>query len=332
LTDHATCSSVAFADFTGPRFDLSQIVRISEFETDQRPTNHPQRYLNLKFGGYLVSYQSITTVLHSPTESLSALEYAIEVARFFDAHLHVVSAGIDSTDPGFYYAGAHAIAVQQNLENAQHDANEIEKLVTSRLEREDVKWDVQSITMMVNGVRPFLEEHMRFYDLAVMPLPYGDQRTQIDTTVFEACIFDADIPVLVVPETANWHHPPKRVLIAWDSGSEALAASRAAIPFAKNATTSEICMIAPPRTGPDRSDPGGKLAQLLARSGAKVEITISARTCDSIAEQLLQRAIETDVDLIAMGAYGHSRLREAVMGGVTRTMLRKATQPVLMAH
>jgi nucleotide-binding universal stress UspA family protein len=74
------------------------------------------------------------------------------------------------------------------------------------------------------------------------------------------------------------------------------------------------------------------LAQALARLGAKVQISISAAKHGDIAAQLLQNAHESNADLLVMGGYGHSRLREAVLGGVTRSMLRQADIPVLLAH
>ncbi len=279
----------------------------------------------------MMSYKSISTVIFD-TEGSDALEWAIQAARAWDAHLHVVCVGVDSTDPGFYYAGAQAIAVQQNLELAQDTAIDLEAKTRARLGAEEIAWDVEAVTMMTSGLEPFLANHMRFSDLAILPLPFRKDGAHTDVIIFEACIFGADIPVLVVPEGASWTEPMSRIMIAWDDGAEALRATRAAMPLCLSASETEICVIDPPVTGANRSDPGGRLAQVLARSGANVEITISARLRSSIADQLVRRARETDVDLIVMGAYSHSRLREAVLGGVTRTMLQSATVPVLLAH
>jgi len=124
----------------------------------------------------------------------------------------------------------------------------------------------------------------------------------------------------------------QRVMIAWDDGAEALAAARAAAPLVGSADVTDICLINPPQHGIDRSDPGGRMAQMLTRKGAKVEVTVSAQRQYDVASQLLSRARETAADVLVMGGYGHSRLREAVLGGVTRTILRQAHLPVLMAH
>ena len=279
-----------------------------------------------------MSYASIALFLHDPMTHEGVLDFAIEAARGWGAHLHVVCAGVDMTDPGFYYAGAQAVAVQENLEVAEDAARQLDAQVRGRLEREEIPWDLETVTVMHNGLSPFLGDHMRFFDLAILPAPYGAGRSAVDVAAFESCLFAADLPVLVVPEGVEWSGSPRRMMIAWDDGAEALAAARAAAPLASAAERTEVVVIDPPLQGRERSDPGGRLAQKLARAGAKVEVTVAARTCPDIADQLQRQARETAADLIVMGAYGHSRLREAVIGGVTRSMLRSAALPILMAR
>jgi len=279
-----------------------------------------------------MSYSSIATILHNPQADPTAFDFAIGFARRHDAHLHVLCTGVDETEPGFYYAGAHAIAVQQNIEVAQEEADKLETFARARLAPEDIKWDVQSVTVMPGGLDPFLADHMRFYDLVILPAPHQGANDRVDAMSFEACLFGADLPVLVVPQGANTSGYLDTVQIAWDDGSEAMAATRAAKPIITAAKTSTITIVDPPIHGPNRSDPGGKLANFLASKGAQVDVAIHARTQPSIAAQLLARAVENGVDLIVMGGYGHSRMREAILGGVTRDMLRHTTLPVLMAH
>lgn len=279
-----------------------------------------------------MTYTSIATILHNPEADRAALDFAVAFARRHDAHLHVLCAGVDGTEPGFYYAGAHAIAIQQNFEVTQEAANLLETFAKTRLASEDIKWDVQSVTVMPGGLDPFLADHMRFFDLVILPAPHQGAQDRTDAMAFEACLFGADIPVLIVPQTANTLADLQDIQISWDDGTEAMAAARAAMPLIKTATKTTIAIIDPPVHAADRSDPGGKLATYLARNGAKVDVAIHARSQPSIAAQLLGRATENGVDLMVMGGYGHSRMREAILGGVTRDILRLTTLPVLMAH
>ncbi len=279
-----------------------------------------------------MTFKSIATYIQNSEGDQQALEFAIDAARKWGAHLHVVAAGINSIDPGYYYAGAPIVAAQQNLINAQGTAREIEKVVRDRLEAEDINWDVETVTLLTSSIEHFLLDHMRFFDVAILPLPYSPNCSHLDVIAFEACLFGAGIPIILVPTDKRSEIPSSRIMIAWDNGSEALAASRAALPIATEVELSEICVIDPSRFGSDRSDPGGRVAQMLARSGARVEITVAAKMHSDVTMQLLQRANETGAEMIVMGAYGHSKLHQAVLGGVTRSMLKNANLPLLLAN
>ncbi len=120
--------------------------------------------------------------------------------------------------------------------------------------------------------------------------------------------------------------------MAWNESVEALAAIRAAMPLLEAAELVNIAIIDPPSHAPDRSDPGGALAEMLARHGITADVSVIARTMPRISDVLARHAADQEADMLVMGAYGHSRLREAILGGATRNMLEQADRPVLMAH
>ncbi len=120
--------------------------------------------------------------------------------------------------------------------------------------------------------------------------------------------------------------------MAWNESDEAMRAARASLPFIAKASETDITIIDPPRHGKGRSDPGGSLACYLNRHGAKSEISIVARSEPKISDTLIRRSREAGVDLLVMGAYGHTRMREAIIGGATRHMLEHSEVPILMAH
>lgn len=279
-----------------------------------------------------MTYSAIATVLHTTDPSNAALEAAISFARKHSVHLHVLCLGIDHTEAGYYYAGAQAFAIQQNFERAQGVAEEVQTIAKARLDGEDIKWDTQAMTVLPGGLTTLLSDTMRFFDLMFLRTPYQTESDDIDRQIFETCLFKAGAPVLIVPEGADINCAFERVMIAWDDGQQALASVRAARPLITQADLAEITIVDPAPHGPDRSDPGGRLAAYLARAGASADIVIMARTLPSVAAQLLQSATDRQMDLIVMGAYGHSPLREAILGGATRDMLRNAKVPILMAH
>lgn len=109
----------------------------------------------------------------------------------------------------------------------------------------------------------------------------------------------------------------KKILIAWNQSNEAMASVRRALPLLQAAESVEITVIDPSPNGPERSDPV-TLGQMLTRHGVKAEISVLARTQPLISDILNRRATEIGADMVVMGAYGHSRFRQAILGGAAR--------------
>ena len=166
----------------------------------------------------------------------------------------------------------------------------------------------------------------------VLPLPYGKGRGAELEPVVEGAMFDGNAPVVVLPDGCDCSARPGRVVLGWNESAEALRAFKAALPLLQQADAVHVAVIDPPTHGPNRSDPGGALAQWLARHGVKAEIDVLSKTLPRISDVLMRHVGDVDADMVVMGAYGHSRFREAILGGTTRTMLEAARVPVLMAH
>jgi len=172
----------------------------------------------------------------------------------------------------------------------------------------------------------------RYADLVVLPLPYGKARGVEDEAVTEAALFEGMAPVLIVPPSGMKTIEPRRIIVAWNQTREALVAARRAMPFLRQAEMVQIVVIDPPTHGAERSDPGGLLCQLLVRHGVRAEVSVLAKTLPRVSEVLARQARDLDAELLVMGAYGHSRFREAILGGTTRDMLEHAEVPVFLAH
>jgi nucleotide-binding universal stress UspA family protein len=111
-----------------------------------------------------------------------------------------------------------------------------------------------------------------------------------------------------------------------------MSAIRSALPLLKEAEATNIVVVDPPKHSSDRSDPGGELSQMLARHGVKPEISVIAQTMPKTSAVIARHCEDQEADLLVMGAYGHSRFREALLGGATRDMLETCAIPVLMHH
>jgi len=282
-----------------------------------------------------MAYKSILTVITSPANAAAQLDAGITFARSHDAHLDVLCLGIDRVQTGYYYVGAAPIApimVQETLDQAGKDAHAVEAAVRARLAAEDIRWAVDTAIAQLGAFGGEVGRLARFADLVLVPQPYGKNAAPEQEAILEAALFDGRAPALVLPADQPNATYGKRVVIAWNQSDEAMAAIRAALPLLKTASLVDVAVIAPPSHGPERSDPGGILSQYLARHGVRAEVSVLARTLPRVSEQICRHVGDIGADLVVMGAYGHSRFREAVLGGTTRDMFEIAPVPVFTAH
>ena len=279
-----------------------------------------------------MAYKSVAVVLTDETLMMPALERAIAIAGAHDAHLDVLTLGVDRSSAGYYYAGASAMVLEQTISRAQEEANAILAAVRTRLSATDLRWSCDAEVAQLVDLTRRVAQRIRFSDLAVLPQPYGEQRGVELEPVTEACLFEGSVPAIIMPDTDAVPASPNRILIGWNESAEAMSAVRAALPLLKAAENVHVVVVDPPTHGPTRSDPGGLLSQYLARHGVRVEIDVLSKTLPRVADVLMRPAVDISADMMVIGAYGHSRFREAVFGGATRNLLEKSTVPLFMAH
>ncbi|KGJ09242.1 universal stress protein [Paracoccus sphaerophysae] len=279
-----------------------------------------------------MGYKTILTVITQPGQT-AQLDAAVALARREAAHLDVFCLGVDHTQTGYYYAGASAYVFQEAIDRAMASAEALETEVRGHLGAQDIRWSAESAVAQMGGVGALIAQRARFADLVVLAQPYGEGAAPDAEAVVEAALFDGSCPVLILPHgQSDVAGIGRRVIVAWNQSDEALTAIRRALPILKSADLVEITVVDPSPHSPEGSDPGGALCQMLTRHGIKAEVVVLAKTLPTVSEVLNRRAAETGADLIVMGAYSHSRLREAIMGGATRHMLERAKVPVLMAR
>lgn len=282
-----------------------------------------------------MAFKSILTILTNPTDAELAISSAAKLARSQDAHLDVLVLGVDRTQVGYSYIGSGAVLMQVGIDRAEADARALETAANAALAEEsgDLRYSVEAVVTQLGALTDLVASRSRFADLVVLPRPYGPGIGTEAEAVVEAALFEGKAPVLVLPAKGLGENVvPKRIVVAWNQSSEAMAATRLALPFLKAADAVNITVIDPPTQGEERSDPGGMLCQLLVRHGVHAEVSVLARSLPRISDVLARHVWDQNADMLVMGAYGHSRFREAILGGATRNMLEKAEVPVLMAH
>lgn len=261
------------------------------------------------------------------------LALAAELARRHEAHLtglFVIDVPLPVIAAGDGGGAALAALMDRMREDALAAAATVEAAFRDRLRRDGLAGEWR----LAEGSAPALVTmHARYADLAVLGQqdPDGDQPDA--GAIVEAVLFSSGRPVLVVPYAGRFETLGQRVLIGWNASGEAARAVNDALPLIAAAETATVLAVNP-RGGVDGhgEEPGADIARHLARHGVAVRVEHTDSGGLREGDVLLNRAAELSADLLVIGAYGHSRLREMVLGGVTRTLLQQMTLPVLMAH
>lgn len=279
-----------------------------------------------------MAYKSLLTIMTETQGAEAALAQMAALAEAQDAHAEAVCLGVDRSQTGYYYAGANALILQETLSRANAEADDLLAFAQDYLGKSGIRWSAENGVAQIADIGRHVAHRARFSDLVVLPHPYGEDRGAEAEPIIEAAMFEGHAPVLVVPTDKQPFTVPQNIMIGWNESVEAMRAVRRALPFLKQAELVRIVVIDPPRHGPDRSDPGGMLSQMLSRHGVKCEIDVLSKTMTRVSDILNRHATDTASDLIVMGAYGHSRFREAILGGATRNMLEQSAVPVFLAH
>jgi nucleotide-binding universal stress UspA family protein len=173
--------------------------------------------------------------------------------------------------------------------------------------------------------------HARYADLAILGQADPDN-PPVGADVVQTVLLNSGRPVLVVPFIGT-ESVGRRALVAWNAGREAARAVNDALPLLVRAEKVTVLAINPRHGIAGEGDvPAADIALHLARHGVQAEAAYTVAEDIGVGDMILSRAAELGADLIVMGGYGHSRAREFVLGGATRTLLRHMTAPVLLSH
>jgi len=271
------------------------------------------------------------TVIVDNTGERRAAKVAAELARVNEAHLTGIALAVDPMVPVYtvaapiptdFIVAAHEQGVEEaKAALAAFDAIGSAAGVTteSRL-AESISGDFSSVIQ--NAI---------LTDLAVVGQDDPDHQQPFRAALIEALLFQAGLPTLLVPYTGAREFQADKAVIAWNGSAQAARAVRAAMPLLAMAKSVLVAMVdegAPP----PGVEQGVDIGAYLARHGLKVEVRTIANAHEGAGQALLNLAVDEEATWLVMGAYGHSRIRQFLLGGVTRHVLGRATIPALLAH
>lgn len=219
------------------------------------------------------------------------------------------------------------------LGRARQEAESERKKVEARLGQSGKPFELRTAEALSRDLGRVAAVHARYADVAVMTRPSDGPGADLREEVIEGVLFHSGRPALIVPPGWTGSAIGKRIVVAWDASREATRALSEAddiLEFAEAVTV--LTVDAKPKMFGHGDQPGANIAAHLTRRGLPAEV----RNVDSMGRSaslaILDEATALGADLVVMGGYAHSRLRELVFGGATRELLRTATVPLLMAH
>jgi len=278
-----------------------------------------------------MAYKTILLHLDGTERDDAALGLALQLAAQEQAHLTALHV-IHPFSPGLGVYGDAAGGVIAEIERnyrdqAQAAADASLQAAEQRAQKADVPFEWRLEVGMADEIVPV---QARYADLTITG--------QVDPDSTDAprrrglaiqLVMDSGRPILVVPYAGKFAALGKRILVAWNGSREAARAVHDAMPFLRRADLVSVLSI-----NPSQADhiAGFDISNQIARHGGKAEAVRTVSGDVSVGDLLLSEAADLDADMIVMGAYGHSRLRELILGGASRHILECMTVPVFMSH
>lgn len=278
-----------------------------------------------------MTFKTLLTVT-GPNQGESDLKLAAGLCEQIGAHLSVLVLELAAPPSGGAYA---AVVSPAWLEERQAEVQRLKKRISAVgafLSTSPVSADLSDDYPDTAWADEVIGRRARYADLTILGPDLLTSPTLRDK-VIQGALFSSGKPVLLVPEGAQPTLKPKRILVAWDARLESSRAVRESLDMLKSAEQVHLVVVDPIEDEFHHgAEPGADAATYLARHGVKVTVERLPSANHSVADVLRQHAGDVAADLMVMGAYGHSRLRERIFGGVTKSMLEGQSLPVLMAR
>lgn len=274
--------------------------------------------------------KDILVQLDSAAAAGPRLELACELALRFEAHLTGLYVDPELILPAF----AEVPAGPMLIDSLEKEIDERARAAQASFEAVRERTGVSAEWRRVQGYAPgCVVSHARYADLVIVGQGGDEDPLSLCDGVADTVLMESGRPVMVVPWIGVSAKPGRRVMVAWNASREATRALHDALPFLEAAESVEVVTVNPAKADEYEGDvPGVYICAHLARHGVKARAhRIEAADIDA-GNLLLSRTADEGADLLVIGGYGHSRLRELVLGGATRELLAHMTLPVLLSH
>lgn len=256
-------------------------------------------------------------------------EFAVSVATLFESHLAGVACAYEPAIDGTPFDSFSPGIIESFRASQRAEADKAREAFDRNARLAGLSFESRIVTAGTADAANMFGALARTYDLAIIAQarPGDDLPEQL---AIEATLFGSGRPVLIVPYIQNTGIKLDRVMVCWDGSKTAARAVGDAMPLLTRAGRIDVVTVE--QTERRNELRGGEIAEHLARHKLKVELKPIVAPDSDAADVILSQAADSATSLIVMGAYGHSRLREFVLGGATKSILGTMTVPVLMSH
>ncbi len=264
---------------------------------------------------------------HGPQDFVT--NYAVSLGASFGAHLVGIAFAYDPVIPDGALGGIPVDVIEvQREENSEAARAAVERFETAA-KAAGVSAETHVLEASIGSGATLFGSIARRFDLAVVGQAQREHGTS-EQLLIEAALFESGRPLLLVPYIQRSGLKLDHVIVCWDGGRTAARAIADAIPLLERAKAVEVVIVAEERKREEIA--GVTMMQHLARHGIHAAVKHMVRGDISIENVILSYAADAGADFLVMGGYGHSRLREFILGGVTRGILASMTLPALMSH
>lgn len=280
-----------------------------------------------------MSFKTILAITELET-ARDQVDRAVAVTRALGAHLTLLAVGEVPHLPFYGYGGHGYVEIwAQECDTRKTALTSLADDLEKRLASEGISFDVRPGLAAIAREDDLIARHAIYCDLALVLRSGDTELSAVEKNAIDGALFDSGRPVLHVPKAYQGNGDARQVVIAWNAQAEAARAVSDALPLLTRAREITLLLVDPAVGDEDHGEePGSDIALVLARHGLDVTVRTAAAAGRPVSETLLDTARELGADLIVMGAYGHSRLRQNILGGTTREMLENSPVPLLLSR
>ena len=261
-----------------------------------------------------------------------AADYALSVAAMFGAHLVGTAFVYDAVIPDGALGAIPVDLIELQQEENSKIANTAVERFNARAKAAGVSAETRTLDATLGGAAALFARIARRFDLSVVGQAQREHGASEDLLI-EAALFESGRPVVLVPYIQKQGLKLDRVVVCWDGERTAARAIADAMPFLERAKAVDVVVVAEERKQDKQEEIAGvEMIAHLVRHGVPATAKRTSKGDISIENVILSYTADSGADFLVMGGYGHSRLREFILGGVTRDILASMTLPVLMSH